>query len=256
MRPQRHSARIGNIVPPRMFTSTKGVRHKGGYSARPRLIEVLDKYNIKATAGVNSSACDHYPIVIDEAKKRGWEFMAHGINNSQVLTNLPEEEERRVIKQAIQRIEAAVGKRPEGWISPGLAETFVTRDILVEEGIRYVCDWCNDEQPYLMKVRKGVLVAVPYSVDTNDLPAFTFNNLKPQDFYEMVKDQFDVLYEESKTSGRIMSITLHPFLIGRPFRIKCLDKILQYITHHKGVWFTTPSEIVNWCYKHYFTVSD
>jgi peptidoglycan/xylan/chitin deacetylase (PgdA/CDA1 family) len=107
-----------------------------------------------------------------------------------------------------------------------------------------------------MKVRNGMLVAVPYSVDTNDLPAFTFYHLKPLEFYEMVKDQFDVLYEESKTSGRVMSITLHPFLIGAPFRIKCLDKILQYIAHHKDVWVTTPSEIVNWCYKHYLTVSE
>lgn len=222
-----------------------------------RLMEHLDNYNIKKiTAGVNSSACDHYPIVIDEAKKRGWEFVAHGITNSKVLSNLPEEEERRVIKQAIQRIADAVGKRPEGWVSPGLAETFSTRHILAEEGIKYLMDWCNDDQPYLMNTRKGYLVSVPYSVDLNDLPAFTYYHLTPQEFYEMVKDQFDALYEESKTSGRVMSIGLHPHIIGIPFRIKYLDKVLQYLVQHKEtIWLATPSEIVDWCYKHYFSVS-
>lgn len=231
------------------------VRDYGNRVGVWRIIKLLDKYNMKVDALVNSSACDHYPILIEEGKKRNWEFVAHGITNSKSLTNLPEEEERRGIKQAIERIEDAVGKRPEGWIGPNLSETFSTRDILLEEGIRYVVEWCNDDQPYLMKLQKGDLVSVPYSVDTNDLPAFNYSQLKPSEFYERIKDHFDVLYEEGATSGTVMGITLHPFVIGTPFRIKCLEKILHYIVDHKDVWFTTPSEIVNWCYKNYFTVS-
>ena len=168
---------------------------------------------------------------------------------------MPEEEERRGVKQAIERIADAVGKRPEGWIGPNLSETFRTRDILLEEGIRYEVEWCNDDQPYLMKLQKGNLVSVPYSVDTNDLPAFNYSQLKPSEFFERIRDHFDILYEEGATSGTVMGITLHPFVIGTPFRIKCLEKILHYIVDHKDVWFTTPSEIVNWCYKNYFTVS-
>ena len=221
-----------------------------------RVIDLLDRYKMKVGAGVNSAACDHYPILFEEGKKRGWEFVAHGVTNSKALTNLSEEEERRVIRQVLQRITDAVGKRPEGWIGPNLAESFNTRDILAEEGLRYVMDWCNDDQPYLMNLRKGRLMAVPYSVDTNDLPAFNYAYYTPSEFYEKIKDHFDVLYEEGATNGRVMGITLHPFIIGAPSRIKVLDKILQYVVQHKEVWFTTPSEIVDWCYQHYFTASD
>lgn len=222
-----------------------------------RIIELLDKYNLfKVDAGVNSLACDHYPILIEEGKKRGWEFVAHGVTNSKALTNLSEEEERQTIRQVLQRITAAAGKRPEGWIGPNLAETFNTRDILAEEGLQYVMDWCNDDQPYLMKLRKGSLVAVPYSVDTNDLPAFNYFHLKPSEFYERIKDHFDVLYEEGAKNGRTMGITLHPFVIGVPFRIKCLDQIFRYIVNHKDVWFATPGEIASWWKENYLTGSE
>lgn len=217
-----------------------------------RIMEVLDRYKIKGTALLNSAACEHYPIIIEEANKRGWEFMAHGITNSKLLLDLPEDEERGIIKTSIQQIEKAVGKRPEGWIGPALIETFNTRNILAEEGIRYLCDWCNDDQPYLMKVRTGTLVAIPYSYVLNDSPAFSRYNLTPKEYYEIVRDEFDVLYEEGAASGRVMSISLHPFIIGLPFRIKYLDKVLRYVASHEDVWFTTPAEIVNWCYEHFF----
>ncbi|MEE8472220.1 MAG: polysaccharide deacetylase family protein [Dehalococcoidia bacterium] len=255
---EHHEFDLPTIGGPGMVSgSVPDVRN---YSARDygprvgiwRLMDLLDRFDIPTTAFLNSSACDHYPIIIDEARKRDWEFMAHGVTNSKILTGLPEEEERGVIRGVIQRITDAVGKRPQGWIGPGLAETFNTRDILVEEGIRYVCDWCNDDQPYLMRAGKGRLMSVPYSVELNDLPAFTYYHLSPESFYQMVRDQFDVLYEEGKTNGRVMSIGLHPNIVGVPFRIKCLERILKHITNRKDVWLATPSEIVDWCDEHYF----
>jgi allantoinase len=231
------------------------VRDYGNRVGVWRIIKLLDKYKVKVDALVNSAACDHYPMLIEEGKKRNWEFVGHGITNSRSLTNLPEDEERKGVKQAVERIAEAVGKRPVGWIGPNLSETFSTRDILLEEGMQYVMEWCNDDQPYLMRLKKGSLVSVPYSVDTNDLPAFNYAQLTPLGFYERVKEQFDVLYEEGATSGTVMGITLHPFVIGVPFRIKCLDKILQHITSQKNLWLATPSEIVDWCHNHYFAAS-
>lgn len=219
-----------------------------------RIMEILDKYDIKATVALNSAVCEHYPIIISEGKKRGWEFMGHGITNSRRLVKLSEEEERRVIKTVLQSITHALGKQPEGWLSPGLMETFNTPDILAELGIRYLCDWCSDDQPYRMKVKKGNLISIPYSLDINDLPAFIRLLKTPEDFYEMIKEQFDVLYEEGTASGRVMAIALHPFVIGQPYRIRCLDKAMRYIRRHKDVWFATGSEIANWYYEHHVTV--
>ncbi len=104
---------------------------------------------------------DYSPIIIEEGKRRGWEFMGHGITNSMLLANLSETEERQIITKSLSTITQATGQRPKGWLSPALTETFNTPDILAEEGIKYLCDWCNDDQPYPMKVRKGSLISIP-----------------------------------------------------------------------------------------------
>lgn len=215
-----------------------------------RIIELIDKYNLKVDAGLNSMAADHHPIIIEEGKKRGWEFMAHGITNSWSLASLKEEEEERnAIRQSIQKATEATGKRPEGWIGPNLSESFNTRNILVEEGIKFIMGWCNDDQPYMMNLKAGKLACVPYSVDTNDLPAFNFSHIQPAEFEQRVRDHFDCLYEEGAKTGRVMGVTCHPFVIGIPSRIKCLERIFEYVAGHKDVWHCTPSEIVNWCYE-------
>jgi peptidoglycan/xylan/chitin deacetylase (PgdA/CDA1 family) len=216
-----------------------------------RLMEALDKYGIRATVALNAAVCEHYPIIIEEGKKRNWEFMGHGMTNSQLLTGLPEEEERKVIRETIHTITKSVGKTPEGWLGPALAETFVTPDLLAEEGIRYLCDWCNDDQPYAMKVRAGQLLSVPYSLELNDIPFFIGKGNSGADFLQAITDQFDVLYEEGKTNGRVMAIALHPFIISVPHRHKYFAQALEYICRHREVWLATGSEIAHWYYDHY-----
>ena len=104
-----------------------------------------------------------------------------------------------------------------------------------------------------MKVRKGTLVSVPYAQEIADIPAFIIHHMTPQEFYQAIIDQFDVLYEEGAKSGRVMAISLHPFIIGQPLRIKYLDKALEYIAKHKDTWFATGSEIANWYCEHCLT---
>lgn len=220
-----------------------------------RLMDVLDKYGFRGTVALNSAVCQRYPIIIEEAKKRNWEFMGHGVTGSRMLTGLSEQEERKIIREIIQTITQTVGKAPEGWLGTALAETFNTPDILAEEGIRYLCDWCNDDQPYPMKVKKGKLISVPYSLELNDIPFFLGKGNGGEDFMRAIKDQFDVLYEEGKTNGRIMAIAIHPFIINVPHRHKYFDLALEYIARHKEVWLTTGGEIANWYYDNYYTAA-
>lgn len=214
-----------------------------------RIMEVLDKHQIRATVALNAAICDHYPQIIKEGVKRQWEFMGHGITNSAPLSNLPEDKERQVIHSALQTITASTGKRPEGWLGPGLIETFITPDILADEGIKYVADWTCDDQPFEIKVKKGKLFSIPYSIGINDMPALFNDHHTAVEFYEMIKDQFDILYREGETQGRVMAIALHPFLMGMPYRISYLDKALQYIKGHEKVWYATGSEIIDWYRK-------
>lgn len=217
-----------------------------------RLMDTLDKYGMRGTVALNSAVCDRYPIIIEEGKKRNWEFMGHGITNSRLLTGLSEEEERKVIRETVQTITKAVGKAPEGWLGPALAETFITPEILAEEGIRYLCDWCNDDQPYPMKVKKGRLISVPYSLEINDIPFFLGKGNSGADFMQAIKDQFDVLYEEGKANGKVMAIAVHPFIISVPFRHKYFVQALEYIARQKEVWLTTGGEIAKWYYDNYY----
>jgi allantoinase len=217
-----------------------------------RLMEAMDKYKVRGTVALNSDVCKHYPIIMEEAMKRKWEFMGHATTNSKLLTGLSEDDERKVIRETVETIKKTTGVAPRGWLGPALAETFQTPEILAEHGIEYLCDFCNDDQPYPMKVKKGRMINVPYALELNDIPFFVGKGNSGEDFMQAIKDQFDVLYDEGKTNGRVMAIALHPFIIGAPFRMKHFVKALKYVTEKKKVWVTTGGEIADWYYKHYY----
>jgi allantoinase len=153
-----------------------------------------------------------------------------------------------IIKNALGTIERATGERPRGWLGSGLQETWNTLDLLAAEGCDYVCDWTNDDQPYLMSLEGGrTLVSVPYSHEINDKPAFEKFHRTAEQFRDMICRQFDVLYREGAKSGRVMAIALHPYLTGVPHRIGAFEEALDYISGHGQVWKTTGAEIA----KHY-----
>lgn len=208
-----------------------------------RMMNILDKHQIPATVALNADVCQHYPRIIEEVVKRKWEFMGHGLTNSQFLTNLPVDEEREVICKTLDLIEKASGKRPKGWLGPGLAESWATLQLLEDEGIAYVCDWLNDDEPYFFDTAQKRLLSVPYSGEINDIHCFLRAGYKGPDYLQLLKDQFDVLYEEGVDRGTVMTIPLHPFIMGHPFRSAYFSQALQYMSEKRGVWFATGSEI-------------
>jgi len=210
-----------------------------------RLMDLLKKHEIPATAALNSEAAEQYPQIIAAGNDLGWEWMAHGQSNSSLITGLEETEERRIIRDTLDVIEKLTGKPSRGWLGPALTETLNTPDILAEEGIGYLADWTNDDQPYPMRVRSGTLTSIPYSLEINDISAFMNFGQSAEQFSAMIKDQFDVLYEEGKNTPRVMAICLHPFLIGHAFRSRWLDDAFQHIKSHQEVWYATGSEIID-----------
>jgi peptidoglycan/xylan/chitin deacetylase (PgdA/CDA1 family) len=211
-----------------------------------RLMEIFERQGFVATAALNSEVCANYPAIIEEGNRLGWEWMAHGENNSSLFTGMPEEAERPIIKGVLDTIAKSTGRRPRGWLGPALTETDNTLDLLVEAGIEYVADWCNDEQPYRMNTKSGSLVAIPYTLELGDIPAFLQNGSSGEDFYNMVVDQFDTLYEEGKKQPRVFCLALHPFLVGHPYRARHLERALTHIRQRDSVWITTGSAIVDW----------
>lgn len=210
-----------------------------------RMMDVMERHGVKGTVALNSDVCKFYPRIIEAGKQLGWEWMGHGKNNSGLMTQETEEEEGAFIRDVVTTIKGATGAQPRGWLSPALSETTRTPDLLAENGIEYVGNWVNDEQPYKMNVKSGNLYSIPYSAEVNDIPAILDLKLSPEEFGRMIEDQFDILYEDGAKTGRVMSICLHPFIIGHPFRSKYFDKALQHIKSRKEVWFATGSEIID-----------
>ncbi|NBX88943.1 MAG: polysaccharide deacetylase [Betaproteobacteria bacterium] len=222
-----------------------GQRDYGNRVGVFRIMEVLSKYGIRATATVNADICDHHPQILEDALKLDWEFMGHNLTNSVRLSGLSIDEERRVINESLEKLERFSGRRPRGWLGAGLSETWHTLELLADAGVDFVSDWVNDDQPYLMDAGKRKLVYLPYSYELNDSPQLYYRDRSIDDFETMIKRQFDVLYREGEQSARVMAICLHPYLIGVPHRIGGLDAALKYITGHRDVWCATGSEIVD-----------
>lgn len=216
-----------------------------------RMMDIMEKYGIKGTVALNSDVCTHYPRIIKAGNALGWEWMGHGTTNSILINRQTEAEERALVNTVVDTIAKRTGKRPRGWLSPALSETTRTLDFLAAAGIDYVGNWVNDDQPYPMRVKSGRMLSMPYSAEINDIPALLGLHQSPDMFGQMICDQFDVLYEDGAKTGRVMSICLHPFLIGHPHRSKYLDQALKHITSRQEVWLTTGSEIADWYRKNY-----
>lgn len=206
-----------------------------------RMIEALDRFGLRASVTLNADCCAKYPQIIAAGKERGWAWLAHGKTNSILHTGMAVEQERAFLRDVVQTLAAATGTKINGWLGPALTETFETPKLLRELGLTYLMDWCADDQPFRLNV--DGMISVPYSLELNDITMFLGRRLSGADFCDVVIDQFDRLYQEGKDSGRVMALSLHPFIINQPFRQKYLEKALAYITGHSDVWLTTSDEI-------------
>jgi allantoinase len=239
---QAPSPNVRNIVPD---VINYAWREYGMRVGLWRIADTLDAAGVKATVALNSAVAEAHPKALEEMKKRGWEFMGHGITNSENLAGLNLEKERELIQTVLRTIEQATGQRPRGWLGSGLAETYNTLDILAEEGVIYCGDWNNDDQPYPMKVKKGRMFSIPYCMEINDIPLFIRKGYTGEQYFRSVVDQFDTLYTDSAKQPRVMGIPLHPMIVGQPLRIKYLQRALAHIKKHERVWFATGGEIID-----------
>jgi peptidoglycan/xylan/chitin deacetylase (PgdA/CDA1 family) len=232
----------GGLIPDVIAWSMRDYGNRVGVY---RLMEVMQRYRVRGTVALNSEICDEHPEIIDEAKRLGWELMGHNQSNVRRLNTLPPGTEREVVRATLERISAAAGRKVSGWMGSALQETWNTLDYLAEYGCKYVADWVNDEQPYLMNVGGKRLCSIPYSTELNDKVALEYHHVTPEEFGNMIRRQFDVLHREGERSGRVMAIAIHPYLMGVPHRIDAFDAALKYVTSRPGVWLATGEEIVD-----------
>lgn len=212
-----------------------------------RIMQALQRHGIRASVAMNAAVAVRYPALVQACVQRGWEVIANGLDMDHLHHGgLPEEDERKLIEQSLQILRQASGQAVRGWLSPAKSQSWNTPDLLREAGIDYACDWVNDDMPYAQNTRAGTLYAMPHPVDIDDATILVQNHHTEDDFRDQLIDQFDLLYREARPGdGRVMAISLHPWVIGQPYRIRALEEALAHIMRHQGVWTATGSEILD-----------
>ncbi len=208
-----------------------------------RLKAALDRLGIVPTLSINGRVCSSYPRVAEAAHASGWEFMGHGFVQMPVHQV---SDQAAMIRETVDTIARFTGEPPVGWLGPGLTETLDTVDLLHAAGIRYIGDWVLDDQPVPLRTATGEMVAMPYSVELNDIPMMAVQHHSADELLQRVKDSFDRLYAEGETQVRVLGLAVHPFLSGVPHRIRYFEEALAYMHGHAGVRFMTGAQILDW----------
>jgi len=208
-----------------------------------RIKAALDNLGIVPSLTFNARVCEVYPQVAAAARAAGWEFMGHSYDQRPIHS---EPDQRAMIQRSVRIIEEYTGKPPLGWLSPGLTETLDTPEYLAEAGIRYIADWVIDDEPCEIRTQKGPLIAMPYTVELNDIAMMPVQHHQAQEFATRTMDQFERLYDEGKERAKIMAIAVHPYISGVPHRIKYFERVLETLKKKSGVVFWNGEQILRW----------
>jgi peptidoglycan/xylan/chitin deacetylase (PgdA/CDA1 family) len=209
-----------------------------------RMLELFDAFDIPIEAQMNLAVYEHCPDIPETLRKRGDEILGHGLTNSDMQESLDEAEETALIREVTDMMTSREGRPPVGWMSPWLSNSALTPDLLQEAGYRYFMDWTCDDQPIWMKTRSGRILAMPYPVECNDTRGVIWYRHTASEFADMLIDSFDEMFDQSRGQPLVCPISLHPFVIGRPYRLRHLRRVLEHITVHRDqIWLTRPRDI-------------
>ncbi|MGE0798641.1 MAG: polysaccharide deacetylase family protein [Lautropia sp.] len=208
-----------------------------------RLKEVLDAHGIRPTLSINARVCETRPRIAQAALDAGWEFMAHCYVQMSI-DKVPDQ--RAMIRQTVEVLQRATGRRPTGWLGPGRGQTPATLDYVAEAGFRWFGDWVVDDQPLYARTRHGPIVSIPYSVELNDITIMLSGLHTSDAMFDRTRDAFDQLYREAASGARVLAFGVHPYISGAAHRIRYFDAMLSYLKQHEGVVFWQGDAIDAW----------
>lgn len=206
-----------------------------------RIFEVLRGLGIPPTVLLNTDVYDEAPAVLEAARRAGAEIVGHGRSNSDSLSQMTPDAERAYLTHVADRIRAHEGAAPGGWSSPWLSHTPATLNLLAETGYRYLLDLRLDDQPVWLTTESGPLLSIPYNAEINDSSTIIGRQASAHEFADMIVDEFAELSATQRPL--VMSIVLHSFITGVPFRLRAVRRALERVATGDGVWLTTPREI-------------
>jgi peptidoglycan/xylan/chitin deacetylase (PgdA/CDA1 family) len=206
-------------------------------------VRVLDRFKVPITASCAGRAVERTPWLAQHLVSRGDEVACHGYRWER-HSEMSLESERNLIARSVDAIEQACGERPVGWHTRG-APSMQTRRLLAEEfGFLYDSDAYDDDLPYLRDIGGRPFVVMPYAFDTNDMAFMPGGKFSlAEDFARFCIDAFDALHAEGASRPKMLSVGLHPRLIGRPSRIAGLERFLDHVQTRGGAWIARRKDI-------------
>lgn len=208
-----------------------------------RFFDLFRKHGIRPTLALNARVCEDYTRVADEALREGWEFMGHAYDQMPMHKH---DNPKDMIHRSMDILERFTGKRPVGWLGPGLTQTYETPDLLAEAGVKYIGDWVYDDEPDVIRTTHGPLVTLPYTVELNDIGMMIVQHHESGYLLQRAIDAFDRLYAEGEHRAKIMAVAIHPYISGQPHRIKYLEAIYDYAAKFDGVLHWNGAQILEW----------
>ncbi len=213
-----------------------------------RVLQALSDRQMQAAWCINGELAERTPWLVERLARAGGEIIAHGWNmDSLHHAGLAEDEESLLISRTLSALEQVSGQHPAGWLSPARNQSWKTLDLLARHGLDYCLDWVNDEMPYRITGVSRPYWMLPLNTEIEDQFVMC-NNLHSEDSWaQQVIDAVDYLAGEARGSGhgRMLGISLHPWLVGQPHRIACLERVLDHLAGHADVSITTPRAIIN-----------
>src|SRR3984893_15462637 len=208
-----------------------------------RFFDLFERLKIRPTLATKARVCEDYPRVAEQAKRDGWEFMGHAYDQMPIHK---QDHQAGMLNKSMDILERFTGKRPVGWLGPGLTQTLDTPELLVAAGVKYIGDWVYDDEPTVVRTAKGPLVTLPYTVEINDIAMMIVQHHESGYLARRAIDQFDRLYAEGKHRAKIMALAIHPYISGQPHRIKYLEAIYDHVRRFQGVLHWNGAEILDW----------
>ena len=210
-----------------------------------RFLEMFEKHGMRPTLSINGSVIEAYPRVAGAARDAGWEFMGHGW--VQVPTHkMPDQ--REAITRTVKTITDFTGRACHGWLGPGLTETLETPDLLAEAGITWLGDFVVDDLPARVATAHGEMLALPYSVELNDIPVVMIQHHDEEELPRRARLQAKRLIAEAEASAgvKIVCIAIHPYISAVPHRIDALTAVFAEFAADPRVAFMQGDEIAAW----------
>lgn len=208
-----------------------------------RFKKLYDALGIRPTVSINARVCLDYPRVAEACRDAGWEFMGHSFEQGPIHK---EPDQKAMIERSLDTLEKFTGRRPVGWLGPGLTQTLETPELLAAAGVKYIGDWVYDDEPTTIQTANGPLVTIPYSVETNDIPMMMVQHHEAAYWTQKCVDSFERYYEEGIDRPKILAIAIHPYISGQPFRIRYLEEVYERINRMPGVLHWNGEQILEW----------